>query len=966
MSDNRWDRQWQIFHAALEQPEAERATYIRTACGDDDELRELLANLLRAHDGSSDFLEEPLLVSSELLDALEPEGLVGQNIGPYVIRAVIGEGGMGVVYEADQLEPVRRNVALKVIKLGMNTREVVARFELERQALAMMNHPNVAKVHDAGATEDGRPYFVMEHVHGSSITSYCDSNRLSNRERLELCRDVFAGIQHAHQKGLIHRDIKPSNVLIEHQDNERPVPKIIDFGIAKATEQRAAEATVFTAIGRMIGTPAYMSPEQALLQGCDVDIRSDIYSLSVLLYELLTGALPFENQTLLDAGYAEMQRIIREDDPPPPSSRISRCDDETITTLANNRHCNTRILRRELEGDLDWIIMKGLEKDPSRRYESVSSLAADVERHLNDQPVLARAPSPAYRFKKFVRRHTWGMAATAVALLVVIAFVTSTLIQTREIAAALESAEIEKVKSEQVADFLVELLTESDPSVAQGESTTVREALDRGAEKLADELNDQPHIKMTILIQMAGIYRALGLYEKAHELLDLARKISIGNDEPPPSIIGDLYQVLANVYHDEGDLDQAEVNYLKTLDTQRTAHGSHDDVVIALMDLGGLYTDQGNYDFAETHLMEALAMSQKLHDDDNAALGNLMQYLAYNYMLSGDYDAAAPYFDDAVAMDRRMYGDRSLQLATSLSYRAVYKRTVGDYAEAVTALTEALSIYEATLGSSHSYVASTLINLSGANLKSGRLDEAESYAERAAAMYESLFNTAHPNLATAYYQLAAIRSQKGNYATAEQSLRRTIELDRELLGDQHPSVSLDIEQLAVAVKNQGRLEEAETLQRDVLTRRMAKLGADHVLTANAMINLSSILALQGDLEEAEQICVLAIEVLNKSGTDDPKMLAAKTQLADVYWRQKKLNESEALYLEVLQRQRDTLNDDHPDLASTLYGLGVTLLDMGRPAKEVLEEALRIQEAVLGTEHPRTVQTRVALESSPSE
>lgn len=256
MADNRWEKQWQVFHAALEQPEAERDSYIRSACGDDEELRAVVEKLLQAHDESSEFLKEPLIVSNESLDALEPEALIGQNIGAYLIRSVIGEGGMGVVYEADQLEPVRRSVALKVIKLGMNTREVVARFELERQALAVMNHPNVAKVHDAGATEDGRPYFVMEYVHGSSITTYCDDNRLSNRQRLELCREVFAGIQHAHQKGLIHRDIKPSNVLIEHQAGERPVPKIIDFGIAKATHAKLTDKTVFTRLAQFVGTPA--------------------------------------------------------------------------------------------------------------------------------------------------------------------------------------------------------------------------------------------------------------------------------------------------------------------------------------------------------------------------------------------------------------------------------------------------------------------------------------------------------------------------------------------------------------------------------------------------------------------------------------------------------------------------------------------------------------------------------------
>ena len=339
------------------------------------------------------------------------------QIGPYKILEPLGEGGMGVVYLAEQQQPIRRRVALKVIKLGMDTREVVARFESERQALALMDHPNVAKVFDAGVSDDGRPYFAMEHVPGVRITDYCDRHRLSYPARLRLFSDVCAAIQHAHQKGLIHRDIKPSNVLVMVQDG-RPVPKVIDFGVAKATNQRLSEKTVFTRQGMLIGTPEYMSPEQAEMSGMDVDTTTDIYSLGVLLYELLVGALPFDPATLRRAGYAEIQRIIREEEPVPPSTRLSSLG-ATASEVAARRRADLGSLQRQLRGDLDWITLKALEKDRTRRYQSASELAADVARYLADEPVLARSPSPAYRLRKLVRRHrALAAASTTIAITV--------------------------------------------------------------------------------------------------------------------------------------------------------------------------------------------------------------------------------------------------------------------------------------------------------------------------------------------------------------------------------------------------------------------------------------------------------------------------------------------------------------------------------------------------------------------
>jgi hypothetical protein len=402
----------------------ERSKYLAQVCGDDVGLRQEIESLLQMEDKVGDFLESPILDPGLILDESPISEGPGTVIGRYKLLERIGEGGMAVVYMAEQEKPIRRKVALKIIKLGMDTKSVIARFEAERQALAMMDHPNIAKVLDAGATETGRPYFVMELVIGVSITEYCDKNNLSTKERLALFIQVCNAVQHAHEKGIIHRDIKPTNVLVAHHDG-RPVPKVIDFGIAKATNQRLTEKTLFTRYAHIIGTPAYMSPEQAELSDLGIDSRSDIYSLGVLLYELLTGTTPFSEEELRKAGYIEMQRVIREQEPPKPSTKLSTLG-EILTDVAKYRASTPDLLRKAVRGDLDWIVMKSLEKARERRYDNVSELALDIERHLKDQPILARAPGTFYRLQKFFRRHRFQVAASlivsvlAVTLLIVV------------------------------------------------------------------------------------------------------------------------------------------------------------------------------------------------------------------------------------------------------------------------------------------------------------------------------------------------------------------------------------------------------------------------------------------------------------------------------------------------------------------------------------------------------------------
>jgi tRNA A-37 threonylcarbamoyl transferase component Bud32 len=508
----------EIFLEAIEMTADERPGYLEEACGTDQLLRRRVEALLAKHFQEDGFLAKPALASSptEAVQAPLPEAL-GEVIGRYRLLEKIGEGGFGAVYVAEQREPVKRRVALKVIKLGMDTRQVVARFEAERQALALMDHPNIARVLDAGATEAGRPYFVMELVRGAPITQYADANNLPTAERLALFIAVCNAIQHAHQKGIIHRDIKPSNVLVTLHDG-RPVPKVIDFGIAKATQGDLTEKTIYTQFQQLIGTPAYLSPEQAEMGGLDLDTRSDIYSLGVLLYELLIGRTPFDSKELLQSGLDELRRVIREKEPPRPSTRLGSLAAADLTTTARRRGADGPKLIHALRGDLDWIAMRCLEKDRSRRYDTAAALAADVERHLNDEPVLARPPSKAYRLRKLVRRHRGAAAALgAVALALVLGLGLSTFAFLRERKERLSREEAEKakavetVRADAVGTFMEKLLRKTAPELLlQGHQRPVRDLLEAADQLASTALSGAPAAEFQLRGLMSVLYLSDG------------------------------------------------------------------------------------------------------------------------------------------------------------------------------------------------------------------------------------------------------------------------------------------------------------------------------------------------------------------------------------------------------------------------------------------------------------------------
>ncbi len=639
----------------------------------------------------------------------------------YKLIEELGRGGMGVVYLAEQIAPVKRKVAVKIIKLGMDTKQVMARFEAERQALAMMDHPSIAKIYDAGATETGRPYFVMEYVKGIPITEYCDTHRLNNRERLELCQEVCKGVQHAHQKGIIHRDIKASNILVAIHDN-KPIPKIIDFGVAKATAQRLTERTMFTEMGQLIGTPEYMSPEQAEMTGLDIDTRTDIYSLGVLLYELLVGALPFDSDALRAAGLSEIQRIIRETDPPKASTRLSSLGDFK-TSIAQSRKTDPSALRKQLKGDLDWIILKAMEKDRTRRYETVNGLAADIARHLNNEPVLARPPSTTYKLQKMISRHKIGFGFAVALSVLIVGFAIAMTVASARIAAERDRAEEEAAKATAISTFLQDTLGSANPIEGSARDITVLEALATATDKIEESFMNQPEVEIEVRHTIGVTYLRLGHYDKAKDMLRSALKVARKTYTADHPELAVPLTSLAVLLHERGKFDEAESLYREALDIRQKHFGRKDpDVASILSNLGILLQDKGDYEAAEPIFREILDIDRKLLGDDdlNVAidlnnLGNLLRDM-------GDYEASEPFLEEAISILQK---HEHPWVSIAMSNLGELMNRIGDYDAAEPIFEEALSIGLEHLGDKNQDIAKLRSRYGECLLNLGKFEKAE-------------------------------------------------------------------------------------------------------------------------------------------------------------------------------------------------------------------------------------------------
>jgi serine/threonine protein kinase len=626
-----------IFAAALEKATGEeRAAYLAEACAGDDKLRRRVEALLRAHAESDDLLDPPQ--SRNLTADYAPiTERPGTRIGPYRLMEQIGEGGFGLVFVAEQQEPVRRKVALKLIKPGMDTKQVIARFEAERQALALMDHPNIARVFDAGSTESGRPYFVMELVRGIPITDYCDRNQLTPRERLELFVTVCNAIQHAHQKGIIHRDVKPSNVLVTSHDG-KPVAKVIDFGVAKAIHQHLTERTIYTQFAQMVGTPLYMSPEQAEMSGLDIDTRSDVYALGVLLYELLTGTTPLEKKRFARAAYDEMRRLIREEEPPRPSQRLSTSD--TLPSVAASRKTEPAKLTRLLRGEVDWIVMKALEKDRTRRYETASGLAQDVQRYLADEAVEACPPSASYRLRKFARKHRATlMTAAAIALLLlagvgVTAWQAVRARQAEAAALAARNAEAEQRESAEANELRALAAAAAEKQAKQAAET-------REAESKA--VLDFVENKILAAARPEGQDGGLGREATLRKAVEAALPSVEQSFQAQPLIEARLRMTLGATFWFLGEAQSALEQYRKAL-AIRTKHlgSDHPDTLSNMMNLAISYAALGRYDDALKLGEQSLALLKAKLGLDHPDTLRATTYLAQLYRWAGRYAEARP------------------------------------------------------------------------------------------------------------------------------------------------------------------------------------------------------------------------------------------------------------------------------------------------------------------------------------
>ena len=676
---------------------------------------------------------------------------------------------MGEVWLAEQLRPVRRQVAIKVVKAGMDTAQVVARFEAERQALAVMDHPAIAKVFDGGTTPEGRPYFAMEYVRGEAITGYCDRQRLSLRERLELFIQLCDGVQHAHQKGIIHRDLKPSNVLVSVAE-DHPVPRIIDFGIAKAVSQPLTDRPLFTEIGGVVGTPEYMSPEQAELTPVDVDTRSDVYSLGVLLYELLVGMLPFDGDALRRAGWHEIRRTIRETDPSRPSTRVTRNGPDAIDAAGRRRLAPAKFASL-LRGDLDWITMKALEKDRTRRYQTANALSLDVRRHLNDEPVAAGPPSTAYRMRKFARRHRVGVAASAALVVLLTAFVVVTAIQASRLARERDRASQEAATAKQVADFLVGLFQVSDPSEARGNTLTAREILANGAQRIESSLQDQPGVRARLESTIGAVYTGLGLYADAEPLLRRALESQRRNlgDESAEAL--STQNGLANLLWYQGRFQEAEPLYRDVVQKRtRTLGAEHPATLKANWDLASLYIRQQRWDEAERLSLATLEAQRRVLGDTHPDTIGSKNHLQAVYFGQGRYAEAEPVATQVLEARRRILGE--------------------DHPDTITAMHNMATIYDDL----------------------GRFSDAEPLYERTVEARRRVLGVDHPATSRSLSRLASMYMKQQRYGEAEAALLEVFEAFVRSLGAEHTTTRGAIGQLVQLYVVTGRPDKAREWQ----------------------------------------------------------------------------------------------------------------------------------------------------------
>jgi serine/threonine protein kinase/Tfp pilus assembly protein PilF len=800
----------------------------------------------------------------------------GNRIGCYELRHLLGEGAIAVVYLAQQQQPVKRQVALKIIKPGMDSKAIIARFEAERQALALLDHPNIAHIYDAGATEDKRPYFAMEYVEGLTITEYCDKNRLPAKQRLHLFLKVCLAVHHAHQKGIIHRDIKPSNILVSPLDGQ-PVPKVIDFGLAKAIRGSLSGRTLVTEQGQLLGTLEYMSPEQVDMANEDIDTRSDIYSLGVLLYVLLTGVLPFDSATFREGGIDQIRQVIREIDPKAPSTMLSSLGEEA-QNIAEKRRNEVGALARCLHKELEWIPLKAMRKKRAERYRSVSELADDIENYLAGAPLIAGPPGMLYRLKKFAHRNRALVTGiVAVLAVLVVGVIVSTLFAIGQARA--------RAEADAVSDFLQKnVLRSLNLWDVKGEEITARSILDAASQGLEGELATEPLVEASIRWTLANSYTWLGLYQPAEfharRALEI-RKAQLGTQDT--ATLASFFE-LGWVYFYQSRYNEAVPLLIQALKgMELTLDEQHGNRLYCMATLGCVYTMQGRLTEAEQLFKSGLSIVRRVWGGESEHSPTFLQGLAWIYQIQGRYEEAEPLFKQALAISRRMLGERHWEMLTLKHNLGYLYCDMGRCLEAERLLVEALDGRRRVLGEQHSHTLMTMCALGWVYYNQGRYKQAEPLFFKALDIGRRTVGESHICSLYSMFGLGNLYLSQGQYNQAEPLLDKALEIGSRVMGQDNWAILKVRNTLAKLYTEQGRYKEAEETFRQALEARKNKLGPDHPDTLKSKNDLAILYKAQSIYDKAEPLFIQALEVRRlKLGDTHPHTIKSWHNLIDLY------------------------------------------------------------------------------------